>query len=381
MISRSNHITQIHGRFNTASVVAILGARQVGKTTLARELARNWEGPVNWFDLEDPTDLTRLTDPKLTLAPLDGLVVLDEIQRLPEVFPILRVLVDRPDSAVRFLILGSASPDLLRQSSESLAGRISYYELPGFDLVETGSGVADKLWVRGGFPLSFLAGDDESSERWRRDFIRTYLERDLPQLGFRIPPGTLHRFWTMLAHSHGQIRNASRLAGSLGVAHTTVRSYLDMLSDTFMARQLQPYLSNIGKRQVKSPKMYLRDSGLVHTLLGIADLDGLLGHPVVGASWEGFAMEQIIRRLEAEPRECYFWATHNGAELDLLVEQRNRRLGFEFKRTSAPRTTRSMHSALESLDLDSLTIVYPGDKEFRLSKKITARPLTGLWET
>ena len=378
MLTRTTHLEKIRRQLELNPVVALLGARQVGKTTLAREISALAGGPIHHFDLEDPSDLAQLHDPKLALAQLEGLIILDEIQRRPEIFPVLRVLVDRPDHEARFLILGSASPDLLRQSSESLAGRISYYELPGFDLAETGTDTADDLWVRGGFPRSFLAPDDEASDSWRRNFIRTYLERDLPQLGIRVPAETLRRFWTMVAHSHGQFLNLSRLAGAMGVSNTAINNYIDILCDTYMVHRLPPYLPNIGKRMVKSPKVYLRDSGLLHTLLSLSNTHEVLGHPIVGASWEGFALETVIRHRQADERECFFWATHNGAELDLLIEKGGKRVGYEFKRTSAPRTTKSMHVALESLELEELVVVYPGEKKFPLADRVVAMPLEAI---
>ena len=375
MIERNHHVVEIRRRLEQNPVVAIIGARQVGKTTLAGIIGEAFDGIVTSYDLENPGDLSRLAEPQLALEPLRGLVILDEIQRLPEIFPLLRVLADRPDQPARFLVLGSASPDLLRQSSESLAGRISYYELPGFHLREVPGASEAELWLRGSFPRSFLSPDLATSDSWRQDFIRTYLERDLPGLGINLAAATLRRFWTMLAHCHSQIWNGSRLAGSLGVAHTTVRSYLDVLCDTFMTRQLLPFIANTGKRQVKSPKVYLRDSGLLHALLGIHDHDQLAGHPILGASWEGFAMEQIIGALGADDRQCYFWAVHTGAELDLIIEQSRERLGFEFKRTLAPKFSRSMRSALETLELSHLTVVYPGKHTFPLAENVTVKPL------
>lgn len=375
MISRTEHTNALTHLLSNFPVVALLGARQVGKTTLARMLSAGVSGPVHSFDLEDPVDQARLVDPQLTLSPLQGLVVLDEAQRKPELFPLLRVLVDRPDNDTRFLLLGSASPDLIRQSGESLAGRIAYHDLPGLSLSETGGNEQDRLWLRGGFPRSYLATDEETSSVWRRNFIRTYLERDLSQLGFNFPADNVRRLWTMLAHSHGQVLNVSRLAGSMGMSTTAIRNYLGVLVDTFMIRKLPPYLPNIGKRLVKSPKIYLRDSGLLHTLLGLDTFESLSGHPIVGASWEGFALEQIIQQEKADERECFFWATHAGAELDLLITKGSRRVGYEFKRTSAPRTTKSMHSALESLELHELRVVYPGKHEFPLAERIVAVPL------
>lgn len=376
MIARTHHLQEVARRLSLFPVVAIIGARQVGKTTLAKQVAAATSESVTYFDLEKPSDLARLAEPQLALEPLRGLVVLDEIQRLPEVFPLLRVLVDRPDLPARFLVLGSASPILLRQSSESLAGRITYLELPGISLREVSMTQSELLWVRGGFPRALLAPDDAASDLWRQEFIRTYLERDLPALGYGLAPTILRRFWTMLAHNHGQLWNGSRLASSLGIAHTTARSYLDVLCDTFMARQLTPYLANTGKRQVKSPKVYLVDTGILHALLGILDRDALAGHPIVGASWGGFAMDQVIRSHGAEPRHCFFWAVHTGGELDLLIERGTERLGFEFKRSLTPTVSRSMRSALETLDLASLTIVYPGADEYRLAGGVVVRPLS-----
>ncbi|HJS75573.1 MAG TPA: ATP-binding protein, partial [Vicinamibacteria bacterium] len=320
----------IEGYLSRYAVVCILGARQVGKTTLARAVADRWrKGPTTRFDLEEPSDRARLQDPMLALRDARGLVVLDEIQRLPEVFPTLRVLADRRRTPARFLILGSASPDLLRQSSESLAGRIIYHELAGFSMAEVGSRRRNQLWLRGGFPRAFLAGTNALSYEWRRSFVRTFLERDLPQLGIQIPAVTLERFWSMVAHYHGQVWNSSEFARSFGVADTTVRRYLDVMTATYVVRQLRPFSENIGKRQVKSPKVYVSDSGLLHVLLNLREFVDLEGHPKVGASWEGFAMDEVLRSLEARAEECFFWATHSGAELDLLVVRGRRRFGFE----------------------------------------------------
>lgn len=366
-------------------VVAILGARQVGKTTLAQLVSdrlrlRRPHLEISRFDLEDPRDLAKIEDPLLALQDRRGLVVLDEVQHRPDLLSVLRVLADRPEPSARFLILGSASPDLTRQSAESLAGRVAFHTLDGLELSEVGPRSLDRLWLRGGFPRSFLAPTERASARWRRDFVRTFLERDLPGLGLRIPPLTLRRFWTMLAHYHGQVWNASELARAFGVAHTTVRRYLDTLSSTFVVFQLSAWHENLGKRQVRSPKVYLADSGLLHSLLGVEQRDALLGHPKVGASWEGFALKAVVARLGARPEETFFWATHAGAELDLLVVRGTRRLGFEFKHTSAPRTTRSMHSALRDLSLDSLDVVHPGPETFPLTNKIRALSLHRLQE-
>src|SRR5579863_5140891 len=353
-------------------VVGLLGARQVGKTTLARDFAARRGPPATFFDLEDPGDLARLAEPILALRELHGLIVIDAVQRRPELFPALRVLADRPGAAARFLVLGSASPDLLKQTSESLAGRIVYHELEGFALDEVGVGARDRLWVRGGFPRSFLGESDEASAEWRRAFVRTFLERDLPQLGVTIPAETLRRFWTMLAHYHGQVWNGAEIARAFGIALTTVRRYLDLLTAALMLRQLQPWHANIAKRQVRSPKIYLADSGLLHALLGLGTLRDLEGHPKVGASWEGFALGEILVRLGAHPEESFFWATHGGAELDLLVVRGNRRLGFECKRTSAPRLSPSIRSALADLALDRLDVVHAGDHTYPLADRVRA---------
>ncbi|MFO7653193.1 MAG: ATP-binding protein [Candidatus Krumholzibacteriia bacterium] len=376
IIPREQHLQEIRRRLELAPVVAIIGARQVGKTTLAGMIADGFAGDVTRFDLEDPKDLARLSEPQLALEPLRGLIVLDEIQRLPGLFTLLRVLADRPESPARFLVLGSASPELLRQTAETLAGRISYYELPGFVLREVGAAAHGRLWSRGGFPRSFLAPDDAASELWRQDFVRTHLERDLPSLGINLAPQTMRRFWTMVAHLHGQLWNGSRLGAALGVAHTTARAYLDVLVDTYMVRLLPPWVANVGKRQVKSPKVYVRDCGLLHALLGILSPEDLMAHPVVGASWEGFAAEQVIRSLGVPERDCYFWATHAGAELDLLISRGSRLEGFEFKRTLAPSVTRSMRSALETLGLERLTVVYPGADAFPLASDVQVRPVS-----
>ena len=366
--------------FDQFPIVAILGARQVGKTTLSRQAAAAGEGQVTRFDLEDPEDLARLAEPKLTLGDLRGLVILDEIQRRPELFPILRVLVDRPDNPARFLVLGSASPDLIRQSSESLAGRIHYHELGGFDLGEVGPENWKTLWIRGGFPRSFLATSEQASAQWRRDFIRTFLERDLPQLGIRIPAETLRRFWTMIAHYHGQFWNSAELARAFGVARSTVNRYLDILVAALVLRRLPPWHANLAKRQVKSPKIYVLDSGLLHSLLNLENHHDLLGHPKLGASFEGFALQEVIRQLGARREECFFWATQAGAELDLLITRGLKRYGFEFKYTASPRTTRSMHVAIEDLQLDRLDVIHTGDHTFLIAKNIRAVSMARLRE-
>ncbi len=372
MIDRKHDAKKLVSLLKRHRVVGIIGARQVGKTTLARSLSGQMRGDSFYFDLENPEDLARLADPMLALKGLKGLVVIDEIQRLPELFPILRVLVDRPKASARFLVLGSASPELLRQGSESLAGRIIYQELGGFSLEDVGIKNYLRLWLRGGFPRSYLASSDTISEEWRRGFIQTFLERDLPQLGITIRSTTMHRFWSMLSHYHGQVWNASEFGRSFGVADTTVRNYLDLLSSALVVRQLLPWHENISKRQVKSPKVYIADSGLLHTLLGIKTRNDLERHPKIGASWEGFAIEQVIRLMEFRKEDCFFWATHAGAELDLLVVRGRSRLGFEVKLTGSPRVTPSMRSALSDLKLQRLYVIHSGEETFWLEKNIQA---------
>lgn len=376
ILQRTRHLMSLQALLDEYPIVAIVGARQVGKTTLAQQLVQQAAVPVIAFDLENPRDLARLDDPMLALEGLEGLVVLDEIQRRPDLFPILRVLADRRPLPARFLVLGSASPALLKQSSESLAGRIHYYQLGGFALDEVGTQATHQLWLRGGFPASFLATSPASSVRWRENFIQTFVERDLPQLGVRVPALTLRRFWTMMAHYHAQTWNGAELARAFGMSTATVQRYLDTLTSALVLRQLPPWFENLGKRQVKSPKIYVADSGLLHTLLAVETFEDLERHPKVGASWEGFAMEEVITRLGVRPAQCFFWATHTGAELDLLVVRGNRRWGFEFKRTVAPRTTKSMHVALADLKLERLDVVHAGDTSFPLTEHIRALALS-----
>lgn len=377
LIERPRAFKAIEKLLREHRVVALLGARQTGKSTLAREILRRRRGPTAFFDLEDAADLARLSEPRWALGALHGLVVIDEVQRRPELFPTLRVLADRP-RAPRFLLLGSAAPQLLRQSSESLAGRIAYARLEGLALDEVGPERLRRLWLRGGFPLAFRAGSHDASFSWRRQFLRTFLERDVPQLGFRVPALALERLWNMLAHWHGQTMNASELGRSLGVTEPTVRHHLDVLAGGFMIRVLKPWHENLAKRQVKSPKLYVADSGLLHALLAIRTEDELLRHPKVGASWEGFALSQVLTRLGAEPEESYFWATHQGAELDLLVVRGRRRLGFEMKLTDAPTVTPSMRIALAELRLDSLDVIHAGSETFPLAERIRAVSLSRL---
>lgn len=372
MIERTEHVDRVTRLLARYPVVGVLGARQIGKTTLARRISRGWKGETSHFDLEDPIDLERLSDPRLALSTLRGLVVIDEIQRRPDLFPVLRVLADRRPRRARFLILGSASPDLLRQSSESLAGRIAYHELDGFALGEVKQNELGRLWLRGGFPSSFLERGEKESFAWRRQLVRTYLERDLPELGIRLSSTTLARFWSMLAHYHGQTWNASELGRSFGVADTTVRQWLDVLTSTFMVRQLSPWHENIGKRQVRAPRVFIADSGILHALLDIRTRRDLDRHPKLGASFEGFAIAQITHLLGIEPRDCHFWATHQGAELDLLVVEGRKRRGFEIKHTAAPSFTRSMRVALDDLKLDRLDVIHAGDVTFPLAPNVRA---------
>lgn len=374
MLPRTRALNRISNAFRIHPVAALLGPRQCGKTTLARVMA---EGePCTYFDLENPVDLRRLSAPLRVLEGLSGLVVIDEIQRRPDLFELLRVLVDRPKNPARFLILGSASPHLVKGISESLAGRVGFVDLFGFNIEEVGENHSTNLWVRGGFPRSFLAIDDAASIVWRDDFIRAFLERDIPQLGISIPSETLRRFWTMVAHYHGQVWNAAQLARSLGTSENTARRYLDILSGAYMIRILTPWFENIRKRQVKAPKVYLRDSGVLHALLQLRSLSDVQSHPKLGASWEGFALEQVIGALES--RDRYFWATQAGAELDLMVRIQSRRYGFEFKYADAPGTTRSMHIAVRDLSLEHLWIIYPGHQEYSLDDKISVFPLDSI---
>ncbi|MBN1594912.1 ATP-binding protein [candidate division FCPU426 bacterium] len=371
MLKRSGYLQKLRGALKRSRAVALLGPRQCGKTTLARELV-GVESP-NYFDLEDPESLSRLNDPKIALEQLQGLVVIDEVQRRPELFPVLRVMLDRKPLPAKFLILGSASPDLLRQSSETLAGRLETVGMGGFALSEVGIKHAGRLWQRGGFPLSFLAQSERDSFAWRKNFIQMFLERDLRQQGITIPMIALHRFWAMLAHNHGLIWNAAGPAGSLGVSEPTVRRYLDILTGVFMVRQLQPWHANLKKRQVKAPKVYIRDSGLLHALLGLKNEADLLRHPRCGTSWEGYVIEEVIRSVE--PNDAYFWATHNGAEIDLILSLGGRLYGVECKRAAAPAMTPSMRIALEDLGLERIVVIYPGKQKYQLHKRIEVLPL------
>lgn len=382
-MNRSRYLQKVQKAFDIHPVVAILGPRQCGKTTLAKQIAEGLSQfkSVHFFDLENPLDIQKLTqNPTLVLQECDGLIVIDEIQRLADLFPLLRVLVDgdRFTKRKQFLILGSASRDLIQQSSETLAGRIQYIELSPFDTTEIDN--PKRLWIRGGFPEAYLAHNEEASFIWRREYIRTYLERDIPNLGFQIPSSTLRRFWMMLTDYHGNMFNASELGKSLQVAGNTIRRYLDILTGTFMIRELSPWFVNISKRQVKSPKIYFRDSGIYHALLGLADESALWNHAKLGASWEGFALEEIIRFYQANPEDCYFWGVHGQAELDLLLHVRDQRLGFEFKFTDKPQLTKSMRTAMETLGLNKLSIISPGNHNFPLEKNVRAIGLESLRE-
>jgi len=389
MILRPHHFEIVLQRLAEFPVAAIIGARHAGKTTLARAIAANWGSNAHHFDLQDPRSDAVLSSPMLALEPLRGLVVLDEIQRRPDLFSVLRVLADRPDSPTRFLILGSASPDLIRRSADSLAGRIAYHELPGIDALELSASSHDRhdgldsLWRRGGFPRALLAASDTASERWRREFIRTFLERDIPELGIRLAPATLRRFWMMLAHYHGQIFNASEIGASLQLSDVTAKRYLDILSGTFMIRQLSPWYENIGKRQIKRPKIYFRDSGIFHRLLLFDRDETILNHPKLGASWEGFVIEEVIRVSEVPAEQIFFWGIHGQVELDLLIFRNGKRWGIEVKYQDAPKLTPSMTKSIEQLGLAGMKVIYPGETRYSLSPAIEVIPVrecvVGLW--
>ena len=371
LIKRSVFLERINEEFQVHPVVAILGPRQCGKTTISKQYIETIKTLTSWFDLENPNDLSKLNEPMLALENLQGLIVIDEIQRREDLFPILRVLVDQDKEkkiSRKFLILGSASPNLIKQSSESLAGRIGYIELPPFTLEEIKYSKQRTHWIRGGFPESYLSENDENSYKWRNAFISTFLERDIPNLGINISARTLRRFWTMLAHYHGQVINYSQIANSIQASDTAIRRYLDILENTYMVKVLAPWFENIKKRQVKSPKIYIRDSGILHSLLGLNSENQVLGHPKCGSSWEGYCLEQITNL--ANEKQSYFWATHAGAELDLLMLNGAKKLGFEFKFSSQPKVTKSLKLAKETLGLDEITIVTPGSEAYQLSKGI-----------
>lgn len=374
MIARPELERKVAVGLEHSPVTLLLGPRQCGKTTLARQLGAGREG--SYYDLESPRDLARLAQPQTVLEAARGLVVLDEIHQRPDLLPLLRVLADRQPSPCQFLLLGSASPDLMKKSSETLAGRVHFVDMSGFTLAETGVERKLELWMRGGFPKSFLAEDEPGSVKWREDFIQTFLQRDLPMLGIQVPPATLHRFWTMLAHYHGQIWNGSEIGSSLGVSYHATRRYLDALSGAYVVRQLPPWFENLGKRVVKSPKVYVRDTGLLHALLDIPDFPALQGHPKLGASWEGFVIDQILSW--AGERNAYFWATHSRAELDLMVLAKGKRWGIEVKYQDAPTITKSMRMAMQDLKLERLWVVYPGPTGYPMDEKIECVSLAQL---
>ena len=374
MVERKQYLRRLKALVDRHRVIAIIGARQVGKTQLAKAFCSLQKKEIHYYDLENPEDLARLQDPMLALKPLKGLVVIDEVQRKKDLFPILRVLVDRPRSPAKFLLLGSASPELIQHSSETLAGRIFYFEMSGFNVSEIGVQHFEKLWLRGGFPKSYLAKSNTQSFEWRSAFIKTFLEQDIPQLGIQTRATTLRRFWNMLAHYHGQTLNFSELGRAFGVSDTTIRYYLDQLSSALVLKQLLPWHENISKRQVKAPKVYISDSGILHSLLNIKNKRDLESHPKIGASWEGFVINEITRLMDLKQENTFFWATHSGAELDLLVMRGRSRIGFEVKRTSSPKFTPSMKNAVSDLKLNRLYVVHNGGKTFSLDKKVEAIP-------
>jgi uncharacterized protein len=376
MIKRTDKLNQIKSGFDRSPIVSITGLRQSGKTTLAKEFASQYQGSCTHFDLEDPRSLARLSEPMTALENLSSLVVIDEVQRLPAIFPVLRVLADRKKKPACFLLLGSASPLLIKEISESLAGRVALLEMDGFNLMEVGRAESKVLWNRGGLPPSFLAGSDTSSLQWRQDFMTLFVERDLPQFGVTFPSAAIRRFWAMLAHYHGQTWNASELAKSFDVSQAIIRKKLDILTGAFAIRQLPAWYENLGKRTVKSPKIYLRDSGLLHALLDLSTFDQLESHPKLGSSWEGFCIEQILSITGS--LNAYFWATHAGAELDLFLLHNGKRIGVEIKYSDGPSTTRSMRQALEDLSLDHLFVVYPGKDDYPLDKNITVTSLPSI---
>ena len=380
-IAREEALQDLETKLKSFPIVGILGPRQCGKTTLAKQFIDNQSKKKTYFfDLENPRDLSKLENPLLNLENLEGYVIIDEVQRLPELFPILRVLADRVSKKTKFILLGSASPLLIKKSSESLAGRIAFIELRGFG-IETFTKLKEtsrkseqldvsKLWLRGGFPRSYLSSSIKDSYEWRENFIETFLERDIPNLGINIPARTLRQFWTMLSHYHGQVFNASELARSMNLSSPTIQRYLDILSGTFIIRQLQPWFYNAKKRIVKSPKIYFRDSGLLHVFLSIDSKTALNGHPKLGASWEGFALEEFISFHKLSEQECFFWGLHTGAELDLVFQKSGKLYGLEVKYSDAPKMTKSMHSALAELNLEKLFVLYPGKDAYKLDKKI-----------
>lgn len=373
MIERKRHIQDILESFEDFTVVGVIGPRQVGKTTLAHQVARNYSEPARHFDLERGADLDRLaTDPEFVLTDQQGLVVLDEVQRLPGIYTTLRVLADRRPGPTKFLVLGSASPTMLQQTSESLAGRIRYHNLSGLGLYEIQPELQDSLWLRGGFPRSFLARSDQRAFVWLEELIHTFLTRDMPAMGLGLSPTLLRRFWTMLAHLQGQVWNASEIGRSLELSDVSVRRYLDMMSDALLIRLVQPWYANIKKRQVKSPRIYFRDVGLLHALLGISSTEELLSHPKAGASWEGFVMEQVIDLFRLRDHRVFFWRAHTGAEVDMVVQRGTELVGIEIKRTSSPSVTKSIRSALADLELAAVFVIHAGKDSYPLTEKVRA---------
>lgn len=374
-MKRNEYLEKIKDEFKVNPIVALLGPRQCGKTTLSEQYTKTLKEEFHKFDLEDPEDLAALENPKVLFNELKGTIILDEIQRKPDLFPFLRTLVDKEKRKRKILILGSASKELIQQSSESLAGRISYLELTPFSLNEISKKDRSKLWQQGGFPLSFLAQSEKESYRWRKSYISTFLERDIPNLGIKIPARTMRRFWQMIAHYQGQVVNYSELGRSFGASDKTIRNYLDILTETFMIRQLSPWYENIKKRQVKRPKIYFRDSGIFHSMHSIENKRALLSHPKLGASWEGFALEQVIQHFDLESEEAYFWSVHEQGELDLFFQKNGKRVGVEFKYTSSPELTPSMKYSIENLRLDQLFCIHSGEKKFALAENVVATSL------
>ncbi len=374
MVKRETIIQKINTALDRSTIVSMLGPRQCGKTTLAKMIA-NDVSESHFFDLEHPSEVAKLQNPLLALEDLTGLIILDEIQLMPELFPVLRVLADRKNSSATFLLLGSASPDILKKSSETLAGRVEFVPIGCFDLGEIGQKV-NELWIKGGFPKSFIAKTLNNSFSWRENFVMTFLERDLGRFGVQVSPQTMRRFWFMLAHSHGHMWNASDISRSLGISFMTAKRYVDILTNAFMVRQLQPWFENISKRQIKSPKIFIRDSGIFHYLINVKTKDELLGHPKLGASWEGFVTEQIINICGE--RKCYYWRTRAGAELDLLYLHGLKKIGFEMKCADSVNITKSMRIATNDLNLAHLYVIYPGNDSYRIDEDITAISISDL---
>jgi len=370
--ARTKAIKKVEKLFGVFPIVGILGPRQCGKSTLAKQ----FNFPT-YLDLENPRDLAKLDNPQLFLESAKSPIVIDEIQRKPDLFPLLRYLVDtQPDRKI--LVLGSASPNLIKQSSESLAGRIGYMYLKGFHLGEIDD--MNRLWLQGGYPRAYLAENNDAAQEWLQNYISTFLERDIPQLGFSIPSGQLRKFWQMLAHYHGQVMNYSELGRSIGLSDMTIKKYLQILEDCFMIKTLQPWYTNTGKRIIKQPKIYFWDSGIYHCLMNITNQDNLLSTPKLGASWEGFALTNTLQLLNLPTQDYYFWSTHQGAEIDLFWFQDGQAFGMEFKYTDAPKSTKSMHSSIETLNLKKLFVVYPGKDKYELNEKIEVMPLSLLKE-